>query len=78
MAAIRPTKEMLEGVEHSHAQAAMLSEGSAVGAYDHVPVASAAGVYTFDTASEVFMLHSAKVRRRFHLFGAMHVTMACM
>lgn len=51
----------MEAAEQSHAQEAMLSDDGAVGAYDHVPMASAAGVYTFDTASEVFMLHSAKV-----------------
>ncbi len=61
VAAMRPTEEMLAAAQPSHAQAAMLSEAAAVGAYDQVPVAFAAGVYAFDTASEVFMLHSAKV-----------------
>ena len=61
---MQPTEEMVEAAEQSHAQEAMLSDDRAVGAYDHVPMASAAGVYTFDTASEVFMLHSAKVMRR--------------
>src|SRR4051812_33322608 len=60
--AMRPTAEMLAGSEDTHALAALLSEPSAVAAYDHVPVRSAAAVFTMDTASEVFMLHSAKAR----------------
>ena len=60
--AVRPSAEMRAGAEGSAAQEALAAEPEAVGAYDRVPVRSAAAVFTMDTASEVFMLHSAKVR----------------
>lgn len=59
--AVRPTAEMMATAEASPALNILQAEPSAVGAYDCLPMASTAAVYTFDTASEVFMLHSAKV-----------------
>jgi len=59
--AVRPTPEMLAAAGDSAAQALLAAEPEAVAAYDHVPVRAAAAVFTMDTASEVFMLHSAKV-----------------
>ena len=59
--AIRPTAEMQSIAEGTAARDALVREPDAVGAYDHVPFASAAAVFTMDTASEVFMLHSAQV-----------------
>jgi hypothetical protein len=59
--AVRPTPEMLAAAEDSAAQAVLAAEPGAVGVYDHVPVRGGAAVFTMDTASEVFMLHSGKV-----------------
>ena len=59
--AMRPTAAMLEGAEGTAALDVMMSEPDAVGAYDRVPFASAAAVFTMDTASEVFVLHSSQV-----------------
>ena len=59
--AVRPTAEMLAAAEDSAAQAVLAAEPEAVGVYDHVPVRAGAAVFTMDTASEVFMLHSGKV-----------------
>ena len=58
---MRPTPDMLAAAEDSAAQAVLATEPEAVGVYDHVPVRSGAAVFTMDTASEVFMLHSGKV-----------------
>lgn len=59
--AVRPTAEMLAAAEDSAAQSVLVAEPEAVGVYDHVPVRAGAAVFTMDTASEVFMLHSGKV-----------------
>jgi hypothetical protein len=59
--AVRPTADMLAAAEDSAAQAVLVAEPGAVGVYDHVPVRAGAAVFTMDTASEVFMLHSGKV-----------------
>ena len=59
--AVRPTAQMQSVAEVTAASAALSSEAEAVGAYDHVPFTSAAAVFTMDTASEVFVLHSAQV-----------------
>ena len=59
--AVRPTAEMVSAAEVTAASAALSSEAEAVGAYDHVTFTSAAAVFTMDTASEVFVLHSAQV-----------------
>ena len=60
---MRPTPEMLAGSGDSDAQAVLAAEPGAVAAYDHVPMRAAAAVFSMDTASEVFMLHTAKVRK---------------
>lgn len=59
--AVRPTAAMMAAAEPSPALDTLRAEPLAVGTYDRLPMASTAAVYTFDTASEVFMLHSAKV-----------------
>lgn len=60
--AVRPTADMQSSSESTAALDTLNSEPNAVGAYDHVPFASAAAVFTMDTASEVFILHSAQVQ----------------
>lgn len=59
--AVRPTPEMMAAADDTAAQAVLAAEPEAVAAYDHVPVRAGAAVFTMDTASEVFMLHSGKV-----------------
>ena len=58
---MRPSERALRGAEGTAALDAMRSEPEAVGAYDHVPFASATAVFLMDTASEVFVIHRAQV-----------------
>ena len=58
---IRPTSQMLVGVEPTLALSAMLSEPAAVGGYDKVPLMAASGVFTLDLSTQMFTLHSAQV-----------------
>ena len=59
--AVRPADRALPDAEPTAALDAMRSEPAAVGAYDHVPFASATAVFLMDTASEVFVVHRAQV-----------------
>eukprot|EP00798_Chlamydomonas_sp_ICE-L_P004358 gene4358-14478_t len=59
---VRPTPEMLEGCEVTPALIKMLADPQTVGGYDQVPIASASGVFSMDTATDMFTLHSAQVQ----------------
>ena len=59
---MRPSERALRGVEGTAAMDALQSEPAAVGAYDHVPFASASAAFLMDTASEVFVVHRAQVQ----------------
>ena len=67
--AVRPSKRALRDAEDTAALEAMQSEPEAVGAYDHIPFASATAVFLVDTASEVFVIHRAQVRITQHVSG---------
>jgi hypothetical protein len=43
-----------------HAAQVLLAEPSAVAAYDRVPATAANGVFTLDTSTEMFVLHSGQ------------------
>ncbi|KAF6250262.1 hypothetical protein COO60DRAFT_1706191, partial [Scenedesmus sp. NREL 46B-D3] len=58
--AVRPPPALLVGVEDTHALRALLSDPAAVAAYDRVPATAANGVFTLDTSTEMFVLHSGQ------------------
>lgn len=58
--ALRPPPALLVGVEDTPALQALLADPSAVVAYDRVPASAANGVFTLDTATEMFVLHSGQ------------------
>jgi hypothetical protein len=58
--ALRPPAALLVGVEDTPALQALLADPSAVLAYDRVPASGANGVFTLDTATEMFVLHSGQ------------------
>jgi hypothetical protein len=76
--AVRPTPETLAAVEDSAAQAVLAAEPGAVGVYDRLPVRAGAAVFTMDTASEVFMLHSGKVTTASCQTGEVHAVFSCV
>lgn len=53
---------MLAGTEDTPALRALLGDPSAVVAYDRVAASAAAGVFTLDLSTEMFVLHSGQVR----------------
>ena len=61
--------EFLRDVDNTAALEALQSEPEAVGAYDHIPFASATAVFLMDTASEVFVIHRAQVITQQHVSG---------
>jgi hypothetical protein len=56
----RPSLDDIQNCEPTNALETLLSEPTAVGAYDKVPVASAELVFTLDTSKEKMMLHEFK------------------
>lgn len=58
--AIRPSPDMLTGCEETPALRALLADPAAVVAYDRVPATAATGVFTLDTATDMFVLHSGQ------------------
>jgi hypothetical protein len=58
--AVRPDAAQLADCEVTEALAALLSEQSAVGAWDRLPLSSAGAVFTLDTTKETLQLHSAE------------------
>ena len=57
----KATPEMLAAMEPSAAQQALATELRALAAYDRVPCAAASAVFTMDTATEIFLLHTLQV-----------------
>lgn len=66
-------------MEDSAAKAALQSDPEAVAAYDRIPLAAASAVFTMDTASEMFTLHSGQVRPAGggQLVGSGRIWVAC-
>jgi hypothetical protein len=58
--ALRPPPALLVGVEDTPALRALLADPAAVAAYDRVPATAANGVFTLDTSTEMFVLHSGQ------------------
>ena len=52
---------MLAAMEDSPAQQALAAEPQALAAYDRVPAAAASAVFTMDTATDIFLLHTLQV-----------------
>ena len=59
--AMRPTQGMLAAAEESPAKAAVAAEVQAVGAFDKVPFSSGSCIFTMDTATDIFIMHSIQV-----------------
>ena len=58
---MRPTQGMLAAAEDSPAKAAVAAEVQAVGAFDKVPFSSGSCIFTMDTATDIFIMHSIQV-----------------
>lgn len=58
--ALRPPPALLVGAEDTPALRALLADPGAVVAYDRVPASAANGVFTLDTSTEMFVLHSGQ------------------
>ena len=58
---MRPTQGMLAAAEDSPAKAAVAAEVQAVGAFDRVPFSSGSCIFTMDTATDIFIMHSIQV-----------------
>ncbi len=65
-----PAAQLLAS-EDTPARHALLSTRGAVGGFDRVPITSASAVFTLDTSTQRFTLHSAQVRARAPL-SALH------
>lgn len=59
--AMVPSKEMQEATEKTAASHVLKAEPRAAAAYDHVPFKSATCVYTLDTSTNIFLMHSIQV-----------------
>ena len=57
----KPTPEMLGAMEPSNARSTLEAEPGAVAAYDQVPCKAASAVFTMDTSTDIFMLHTLQV-----------------
>lgn len=57
-----PSREDVEAMEDSSAKETLREFPAAAGAYDRVPVASASAVWTLDTSTDIFLLHSIQVQ----------------
>ena len=57
----KPTPEMLAGMEPSNARSTLVAEPGALAAYDQVPCKAASAVFTMDTSTDIFMLHTLQV-----------------
>ena len=58
---MRPTQGMLAAAEDSPAKAAVAAEVQADGAFDKVPFSSGSCIFTMDTATDIFIMHSIQV-----------------
>ncbi|KAF8055821.1 TIC236 [Scenedesmus sp. PABB004] len=59
-AAVRPPPALLVGVEATPALDVLLAHPGAVAVADRLPASAASGVFTLDTATQMFVLHSAQ------------------
>ena len=59
--AMPPKAEDVAAMEESNARATLQEFPKAAGAYDRMPFASAAAVWTLDTSTDIFLLHSFQV-----------------
>ena len=59
----KPTPAMMGGMEASNAQTVLLAEPGAVAAYDLVPCKAASAVFTMDTSTDIFLLHTLQVQQ---------------
>ncbi len=57
-----PSKDMQTGAEDTAASQVLEAKPRAAAAYDHVPFKSATCVYTLDTSTNIFLLHSIQVK----------------
>ncbi len=60
--AMPPKAEDVAVMEESNAKETLQEFPRAAGAYDRMPFASAAAVWTLDTSTDIFLLHSFQVR----------------
>ena len=60
--AMPPSRVDVEAMEDSSARETLLEFPSAAGVYDRVPFSSASAVWTLDTSTDIFLLHSIQVR----------------
>ena len=58
-----PAAADVDGMEDSNAKETLQEFPRAVGAYDRMPLASAAAVWTLDTSTDILLLHSLQVRQ---------------
>ena len=56
-----PKAEDVAAMEDSNAKETLQEFPRAAGAYDRMPFASAAAVWTLDTSTDIFLLHSFQV-----------------
>ena len=59
--ATAPSKSMLELSEDCDAKSTLVGTQGCVGAYDKMPLASASCLFTMDTSSDIFIMHSFQV-----------------
>ena len=59
--AAAPSKSMLDLSEDCDAKSALVQTQGCVGAYDKMPLASASCLFTMDTSSDIFIMHSFQV-----------------
>ena len=57
-----PSSKMHAGLGQNAATRTLEAEPRAAAAYDHVPFKSASCVYTLDTSTNIFLMHSIQVR----------------
>ena len=59
--AAAPSEDMLANTEDCAAKATLVAARGSVAAYDKVPFAAASCLFTMDTATSIFLLHSFQV-----------------
>ena len=59
--AAAPSKSMLDLSEDCDAKSTLVQTQGCVGAYDKMPLASASCLFTMDTSSDIFIMHSFQV-----------------
>ena len=59
--ATAPSEAMLQATEACAARSTIVQTAGSVGAYDKMPLASASCLFTMDTSSDIFIMHSFQV-----------------